>query len=624
MKLVFKKVKIENFLSIGEAEIDLANRGYTLVQGVNNNPTDMAKSNGSGKSSLLSSVVFAITGETINGIKDVANLFNPGGCMVELHFNADGDEYILVRYKDHHKYKTDLKIYKNGNDISGKGVRDSQKILEQHLPDLTSQLLGSVIFLGQGLPQSFTKNTPSGRKEVLEKLSKSDFMIEDLKSRVATRKIQINKEIRAVEDKLLELNTKINVSKSQLSNAQQSLTTLENPEDLKSLLLECENKLNEIESILNDFKEEENTLIASINILNEKKHSIELQILEEKNNALSSLKDEKTNLVFKQNELKSEINTLNNEINKVLGMKDTCPTCGQKLQNVVIPDITPQQERVKMLEDNVRVLSHNWEEIEKNIREVSTQYDLKLANSLTTIMNDLGNLNESLTNIKNNIRLNEMTKSQLQSQFQTYRVKINEYNIKLENINNTIKQCNFDIEKFTQETVYYGGEKDTWNNHLVAINSMNTIVTRDFRGYLLKNIIEYIDMRAKIYCQEMFNHMNMNFELNGNNIDVKFSGKQFETLSGGEAQKISIIIQLSLRDMLCQYLNFRCNILALDEITDNCDATSTDKIFDILSKFLTDIDSVFIITHHTDISIPQDSTITVVKDERGVSYIGNC
>ena len=48
MKIVFNKVIIDNFLSFGHAEVELRDMGYTLVEGINNNPLDGAKSNGSG------------------------------------------------------------------------------------------------------------------------------------------------------------------------------------------------------------------------------------------------------------------------------------------------------------------------------------------------------------------------------------------------------------------------------------------------------------------------------------------------------------------------------------------------------------------------------------------------
>ena len=90
----------------------------------------------------------------------------------------------------------------NDKDVSGKGIRESEAILNKYLPDLTSQLIGSIIILGQGLPYKFSNNTPSGRKEVLEQLSKSDFMIQDLKDRINERSKLLTQNLRELEDKI--------------------------------------------------------------------------------------------------------------------------------------------------------------------------------------------------------------------------------------------------------------------------------------------------------------------------------------------------------------------------------------------------------------------------------------
>jgi DNA repair exonuclease SbcCD ATPase subunit len=94
-----------------------------------------------------------------------------------------------------------------------------------------------------------------------------------------------------------------------------------------------------------------------------------------------------------------------------------------------------------------------------------------------------------------------------------------------------------------------------------------------------------------------------------------------ESLTGGEKQKIDLIIQFSIRDMLCQFLDFRSNIIALDEIFDALDSVSCDKVVDLISRKLSDIDSVFIITHHKELGIPSDSVITVTKHSDGVSVV---
>ena len=193
MHITFKEIHIENFMSIGSANISLTDRGFTLVEGINNNKEDNARSNGSGKSSLFEALVWCLTGTTVRGNKNIVNYNGTDGACVRLFFDVGSDAFELIRAKDHSKYKTNLHIIINGEDKSGKGIRDSEKLLSEYLPELTASLIGSVIVLGQGLPQKFSANTPSGRKEVLEKLCKSDFMIQDLKDRISNRKDFLNK-----------------------------------------------------------------------------------------------------------------------------------------------------------------------------------------------------------------------------------------------------------------------------------------------------------------------------------------------------------------------------------------------------------------------------------------------
>ena len=59
----------------------------------------------------------------------------------------------------------------------------------------------------------------------------------------------------------------------------------------------------------------------------------------------------------------------------------------------------------------------------------------------------------------------------------------------------------------------------------------------------------------------------------------------------------------------------------MDEIFDNLDMIGCQKIIDIITQTLTDIDSVYIITHHSDLQIPYDKEIIVTKDNNGNSHI---
>ena len=132
---------------------------------------------------------------------------------------------------------------------------------------------------------------------------------------------------------------------------------------------------------------------------------------------------------------------------------------------------------------------------------------------------------------------------------------------------------------------------------------------------------------SQIGALYLITHENYNYEdvlryYYGNNIEISYCDKQYENLSGGERQKVDLIIQFSIRDMLSQFLNFSSNILVADEIFDNCDSVGCQKIINMISNKLTDVESIFIVTHHeNELMIPYDSKLTVVKNNYGISEI---
>ena len=131
INLRFLSLNIEGFQSIGSAELDFDNLGTCFIKGINNYDSK-TKSNGSGKSSLLVSIYWVLFGKTPAGVgNDVVNKFSNTGCNVELSIKVDGVIYNIRRSQNHHKYKTNLVILKDSEDISGRNKSDSEKIIKE-------------------------------------------------------------------------------------------------------------------------------------------------------------------------------------------------------------------------------------------------------------------------------------------------------------------------------------------------------------------------------------------------------------------------------------------------------------------------------------------------------------
>lgn len=625
MNICFKSLKIHNFMSFNDAEINLDNQGYTLVSGTNNYKLDSAKSNGSGKSSIWESIVWALTGTTIRGTKDIINKFANDGTFVELQFNIDDIKYKIIRYKEYSNIGTNLKIYINDVDKSGKGIRDTETLLEQYLPDITSDLIGSVIILGQGLPQRFTNNTPSGRKEVLEKLSKSDYLIDDLKNKLTKRKIELSENLREKEDAILSDNSKLSVYNKQLIKYNEDLKNFSDPDDIRADIIALERIKTDIQYkiniLTNDFNQREEAYNKELNeyqhwltVLNDNIQSEQVHIEQNYNTHSKSIEVE---------QLKLQIKSQKEEIAKLDAVKDVCPTCGQKLPDVHKIDTTEQKDTVKRLEAILIEKTKQLQEIE-NQKQTKIDEMHKTFNKQTNeIKNNVDALKQEFDNVANDLKAKEKELNDIQSQLSKLELEWENFNSQYEPLMLNIKSTEDAIKQLSEEILYNNNEKDNIKSHFDIVNKMLTIATRDFRGFLLSEVINFINQKAKEYCKEIFDSEEVEFKLDGNNIFIGYCGKQYENLSGGEKQKIDLIIQFSIRDMLSQFLNFSSNILVLDEICDNLDYIGCQKVMNLISTKLSDISSLFIITHHSDeLAIPYDNELMIIKDENGISKLG--
>ena len=622
MNVVFNKIILHNFLSFGDAEIELNNRGYVFVQGVNENPNDNSLSNGAGKSSIWDAISYALTGVTIRGTKDVVNIHTDDGAFVALDMDVDGKNFKILRSKNHSKYKTNLLIYIDGKNVSGKGIRDSDALLQQYLPDLTASLLGSVIILGQGLPQRFTNNTPSGRKEVLEKLSKSDFMIEDLKNRIAKRKQQLSQKIREEEDKILSLQSEKTIYEKQLKSNQDLLNTMSPPEAYDNAIEELQTKLNNIEKSVQELEIEisstsskQSDLLVNYNSIVSEQNA-ELQKVDIKySSELKELNDAKSDNTSKGYALKQEIT-------KMEAIKDVCPTCGQKLPNVSKPDTSKMREEMLLYANTVKELNVKISNVEEKVKAEKTTISLNFKVRQNALSTEMQNIKATVDKLNTSMRDLLKEKTATSTRLVELKGYKEQYNNKKSIYEANIKDAEQKIKEI-QEKLLYNNTKEVLTEHSKIIDKFDTIIKRDFRGYLLSNVISFIDAKAKEYSQYIFETDKISFVLDGNNINISYDGKEYDNLSGGERQKVDIIIQLSIRDMLCKYLNFSSNILVLDEIVDFLDATGCDKIMNLINTRLNDINSIYFISHHTDLGFSYDSVLTVVKDVNGISSIKN-
>ena len=619
MRIDFKTLHIEGFMSIGEADINLTEGGFILVSGVNRCAQDLAKSNGSGKSSVWESIIWCLTGDTLRGSKSVENINTQGGTLVSLDFSIDDISYKVTRTKNHEKYKTNLFFEVNGKDCSGKGIRDTEKILKEYLPEIDSGLISSVIILGQGLPARFTSNTPSGRKEMLERMSKSDYMIQELKDKVSKRRDEVDKMKRDVEDRRLSLSTTLsNVRKT----VDETRAKLDDFPDVKGQQLEAETLQKRIDAL---------------------KSQIDSTDIESKRNELSSVNselykqetyfDSKIKGRFEEDDLISNLTAdlravdnsilfVRNEINEMKSVKDVCPTCGQKIHGVVKPDTSEKENLLHELTAQKDYIINSLSSAQQDRSNKVNQLKADKCKVIGELREKAAELMQLVDSIDKQVKQwsNELQRSE--SQYKNISDAILRHDSMKSMLEELLHKNENQIPSLIESVSNCEVQINKWANSLSVLQKFDTVLKRDFRGILLKNVVEYIDDAVKNYGSYIFDSASLSFALDSNNISVKLNNKEYEMLSGGEKQKVDIIVQFALRDMLCNYLGFDCNILVLDEVFDNLDSVGCDKVIQLITNKINSVNSIYIISHHAEeLDIPVDRYLVVEKDSTGVSFV---
>ena len=235
---------------------------------------------------------------------------------------------------------------------------------------------------------------------------------------------------------------------------------------------------------------------------------------------------------------------------------------------------------------------------------------------------DVAALKKQSAELKNSIQQHNSTIGSLQTKKTKLEYEQKNYDSWLQGLSDTKAGAEAAIGELKNNIQKVADERAEVQKHLAVVKKMETLTKRDFRGYLLANIISYINQTAKDYSKLVFGTEDLDVYIDGNNLDISYCGKMIDNLSGGEKTRVDLILQLAIRNMLKNYLNFNSNIIVLDEITDFLDKTSCKAIMGLIEKELVNIESVFIISHHADeLELPVDGVLQVVKDENGISSI---
>ena len=567
MYIQFKSVNIKGFQAIKSASIDFDNQGIVLVKGINNYE-DNANSNGSGKSSCFESICWALFGKTSNGITNVSNRNLDNGCLVILEYNIDNNAYKIIRSIKDKEYGTGVRFYCNDNEITCKNKSDTDKLIKDNFP-FDIDIFLTTIFLSQGFNLRLGTLTPSGRKERIESLTGLEDRVEEFKDYLSNVKSKLNSQVTDANGKI---QYNIGAKNSILNQLQQLEYKLENTSKIDIDYNELENQLKETQEKLNELNLERERFYKT-NTIEQKEYS---QFSNIKNKCENEIKD-----------LHNKLNTLSTHF---------CPTCNSELGIEKVKELSDQYTEI------IKVRKKEYLDANEKVNHLSIILE-ESKGKLKNITDNISLLNATESNIKSDLFKYNSYKS-----LDAIKSQIIELKAKLVDVEKDLNTSNKNYEIIQ-------------NKYEIANHCMS-IVSKQFRTYLLGNVVNYMNSELPKYSKLMFSNETdrVKLDVDGNKLNILLGDALYETLSGGEKRKVDIILTFVQRDMLMNIVGISSNLIILDEIMDFMDESATDCALKMMLNVSNTLSSMFIISHNN-YDMPFDKIITIVKDKNKNSIL---
>jgi len=214
-----RDITIQNFLSIKKAHIDLGKfDGLTIIKGKN---LDTGGSNGSGKSSIVEAIYFALTGKTIRKSTE-ASLVNSQagkGLVVSCNILLDNTKILSI---ERCKRPTKMKLTLDGEDITAKHANDSQAIVDELLGTNHKVLLASMFF-GQANDVNFLDSTPTVKRDIIRNFLNLDEIF-DMREHIREYKSEYSQRIKVAEAVISTIKLDIEDLDKKIANIKTDVT----------------------------------------------------------------------------------------------------------------------------------------------------------------------------------------------------------------------------------------------------------------------------------------------------------------------------------------------------------------------------------------------------------------
>ena len=572
-----KNVTVKNFMSVGNVTqaVRFTDAGLTLVLGNNVDLGGDGSRNGTGKTTIINALSYALYGTALTNIRkdNLINKTNNKGMLVTVDFEVDGMEYRVERGRKPNIFK----FMVNNHDMLENGTDEGQgegRLTQQEIEKLLgmSHTMFKHIMALNTYTEPFLSMRANDQRDIIEQLLGITMLSEKanvLKDQMKDTRDAIKEEeyrIKGVE----EANTAISKSIKDLERRRKVW------EDKKaSDIVAFEEAINELEHL--DIEAE----LAA--------HG-ELAVFHVNLQRRTQLEDWISNINFDNAKQEKLVEKLGKEIALLVDHK--CHTCGQELHDDKQEEILKSKELQKT-DAAMQVLTNDTQ-----LQEHQIALDAlgAVGSAPVTFYENVNDAHDHRNKVV-----------QLQAQLANKQADQDPYTDQIEALQNE------------------GLQEISWNK----MNDLNNL--RDHQDFLMKlltnkdsfirkRIIEqnlsYLNTRLGYYLTKLGLPHEVQFQPDLT-VEITELGREldFDNLSRGERNRLILGLSWAFRDVF-ESMNTPINFMAIDELVDSgMDSNGVESSLGVLKKMVRERNkNVFLISHRDELVGRVSNTLQVLKE----------
>ena len=580
-----KELTVKNFMSVGNQTqaVNFCKENLTLVLGENldQGGDDSGSRNGTGKTTIVNALSFALFGQALTNIKkdNLINKINNKNMLVTLTFEKDGIDYRIERGRK----PTLLQFFVNdqaqdteeSDDAQG-DQRETQKDLDD-LIGMSHDMFKHIVALNT-YTEPFLSMRANDQRAIIEQL----LGVTQLSEKAETLK----ELIKQTKDSITQETASIEATKKSNEGIQKSIDSF-----LTRQAAWNTQHANELEKIGRSIVE-----LESVDIEAELAKHAELKVYEEASQKLKSLNKERATLDSAIAQAERSVTKYERELS-LLASK-TCHACEQELHDHKHEEMTAtaqahldeaQKYFDKVTKDRAKIASEIDAIGELNGRP-KTYYDtleqaLKHQNNLKTLENQL--TIKAIEADPYQEQIDELTDTALQE-------------ISWDNVNalTSLK----DHQEFLLKLLT---SKDSFIRKKIIDQNL---------AYLNNRLTYYLDKMGLPHTVLFQNDLTVMITQLGQDLD-------FDNLSRGERNRLILSLSWAFRDVW-ESLYQQINLLFVDELIDNgLDAAGVEGALAVLKKMGRERKkNIFLISHRDELVGRVNNVLKVVKENGYTSY----